>query len=276
MFQQPFDFRDESESLYQVLATLSDADFERTTQFKSWTVHDVVSHLHAWNWAADLALTNPAGFDDFRTTFLAEIGKGRRIVVVEKDWLDGAKNRARLEQWRAFYLAMTERFSAANPKQRVAWAGPDMSVRSSISARLMETWAHSQEIYDLLGRACVHTDRIKNIADLGVRTFGWAYMNRGRAVPAPVPSVRLTAPSGATWDWNEGESDNRVEGTAVDFCKVVTQGRNVADTGLRVTGPVAQDWMTIVQCFAGPPEDPPPPGTRFVSRTDAQCMPGAS
>ena len=30
----------------------------------------------------------------------------------------------------------------------------------------METWAHSQEIYDLLGRECEHTDRIKNIADL--------------------------------------------------------------------------------------------------------------
>ena len=265
MFQQPADFRDESESLYHVLATLSDADFERTTQFKGWTVHDVVSHLHAWNWAADLALTNPAGFDEFRSKFLAEIGKGRRIRAVETDWLDGAENRARLEQWRAFYLAMTERFAAADPKRRVAWAGPDMSVRSSISARLMETWAHSQEIYDLLGRECVHTDRIKNIADLGVRTFGWAYMNRGRAVPAPAPHVRLTAPSGAIWEWNEGETGNRVEGSAVDFCKVVTQGRNVADTGLRVTGPVAQDWMTIVQCFAGPPEDPPPPGTRFVS-----------
>ena len=54
----------------------------------------------------------------------------------------------------------------------------------------------------------------------------------------------------------------RVEGAAVDFCKVVTQTRNVADTALRVSGPVAADWMTIVQCFAGPPEDPPAPGTR--------------
>jgi len=265
MFQQPLDFRDESESLYRVLATLADADFARTTQFKGWTVHDVVSHLHAWNRAADLALADPAGFDEFRARLFAELGKGRRLREFETEWLDGAKNRERVEQWRDFYLAMTERFLAADPKKRVAWAGPDMSVRSSISARLMETWAHSQEVYDLLGRECVHTDRIKNIADLGVRTFGWAYVNRGRAVPAPVPYVRLTAPSGAVWEWNEGETDNRVEGTAVDFCKVVTQGRNVADTALRVTGPVAIDWMTIVQCFAGPPEDPPAPGTRFAT-----------
>jgi uncharacterized protein (TIGR03084 family) len=266
MFQQPIDFRDESEALYRTLAELSDADFQRPTQFKAWTINDVVSHLHVWNWAADLALADPERFVEFRNQLLGEIANGRRIREAESNWLDGAKNRDRLEQWRALYLAMTERFAAADPKRRVAWAGPDMSVRSSISARLMETWAHSQEVYDTLGRACVHTDRIKNIADLGVRTFGWAYVNRGRAVPTDVPYVRLTAPSGAIWEWNEPGAANRVEGDAVDFCKVVTQTRNVADTALRVSGPVADDWMTIVQCFAGPPEDPPAPGTRFARR----------
>ncbi|MCC6850102.1 MAG: TIGR03084 family protein [Deltaproteobacteria bacterium] len=264
MFQQPLDFRDESEALYRVLAELSDADFGRRTQFKGWTLHDVVSHLHFWNWAADRSLRDAAAFADFLARALPEMAKGRGLREIETDLLDDKTGRARVEQWREFYLGMTERFLAADPKQRVAWAGPDMSVRSSISARLMETWAHGQEVYDLLGRACDHTDRIRNIADLGVRTFGWAYMNRGRIVPPSAPQVRLTAPSGATWAWNEGEAANRVEGSAVDFCKVVTQGRNVADTALRVTGPVAADWMAIAQCFAGPPQDPPPPGTRFV------------
>jgi uncharacterized protein (TIGR03084 family) len=264
-FRQPADFRDESEALYRCLATLPDAEFTRPTQFKGWTIHDVVSHLHAWNRAADLSLCDPPAFAAFIERFLAEIGKGRRIGEVEQDLLDGARNNARVEQWRAFYLEMTERFAAADPKQRVAWAGPSMSVRSSITARLMETWAHSQEVYDLLGVEPPQTDRIQNIADLGVRTFGWAYVNRGRPVPEPAPRVRLTAPSGATWEWNADEKDNRVEGSAVDFCKVVTQTRNVADTGLRVSGPVAEDWMTIVQCFAGPPHDPPAQGTRFVN-----------
>src|SRR5262249_46488578 len=161
----PLDFRAESEALYGILSTLSDADFARPTQFKAWTLHDVVSHLHAWNWAADLSLRDAAGFDAFRAKLLAELANGRRLRAVEADWLDGKTNRDRVEQWREFYLAMTERFLAADPKQRVGWAGPDMSVRSSISARLMETWAHGQEVYDLLGRECVQTDRIKNIAD---------------------------------------------------------------------------------------------------------------
>jgi len=34
---------------------------------------------------------------------------------------------------------------------RVKWIGVDMSARSCLTARLMETWAHGQEIYDILG-----------------------------------------------------------------------------------------------------------------------------
>jgi hypothetical protein len=46
---------------------------------------------------------------------------------------------------------------------------------------------------------------------------------------------------------------------------VVTQTRNIADTGLKVTGPNATAWMEIAQCFAGRPEMPPAPGTRCLS-----------
>jgi uncharacterized protein (TIGR03084 family) len=74
--------------------------------------------------------------------------------------------------------------------------------------------------------------------------------------------VRLTAPSGAVWTWNEAQEDNLVEGSAVDFARVVTQTRNIGDTDLRIVGDVAARWMAIAQCFAGPPETPPAPGLR--------------
>src|ERR1700721_387060 len=50
-----------------------------------------------------------------------------------------------------------------------------------------------------------------------------------------------------TWD-----SVNRVQGNALDFCRVVTQRRHPDDTGLVVTGPDAQQWISIAQAFAGP------------------------
>lgn len=130
------------------------------------------------------------------------------------------------------------------------------------SARQMETWAHGQEIYDLVRVERNHTDRIKNIAHRGVRTYRWTFENRGEPIPGSEPYVRLTSPSGAIWEWNAPSEDNRVEGKAVEFCQVVTQVRNVADTGLVVAGKPATRWMAIAQCVAGPPENPPAPGER--------------
>jgi uncharacterized protein (TIGR03084 family) len=137
-----------------------------------------------------------------------------------------------------------------------------MGVQMFTTARYMETWAHGQEIYDLVGASRTPTDRIKNIATIGVKTFGWTFVNRKLPVPGPPPYVRLVAPSGEIWEWNEPSEVEYVRGDAVDFCHAVTQGRNVADTGLQVTGPIATQWMSIAQCFAGGPVDPPKPGTR--------------
>lgn len=161
---------------------------------------------------------------------------------------------------------MAERFAAADPSARVKWVGPDMSVRSSITARLMETWAHGQAVYDLLGVVRRNTDRIRNIAVLGVNTYDWTFKVRGRGSPAPKPHVRLTAPSGAVWTWNDPSETDLIDGVAEEFCQVVTQVRNVADTRLELRGAAAHAWMANAQCFAGPPETPPSPGTRRMRR----------
>ena len=44
---------------------------------------------------------------------------------------------------------------------------------------------------------------------------------------------------------------DRVEGSALDFCLVVTQRRLVDDTALTVSGDGAGEWMQIAQAFAG-------------------------
>ena len=67
------------------------------------------------------------------------------------------------------------------------------------------------------------------------------------------------------WTWNEPSDSERVEGDATEFCQIVTQVRALGDTQLKVVGEVAERWMSIAQCFAGAPEDPPAPGTRFTA-----------
>ena len=167
-----------------------------------------------------------------------------------------------LDRWRRMFLQLCDALAAADPEERFLWAGPGMKARMFATARQMETWAHGWEIYDLMAKRRECNDRIKNIATIGVRTFGWTFTNRKLPVPEPQPYIRLQAPSGAIWEWGEKDSPHRVSGDAVEFCQVVTQVRNIADTTLDVSGDNAVAWMAIAQCFAGPPEEPPAPGSR--------------
>jgi len=266
MLQQAIDFQAESDELRVLLEGLNEQDWHRETQFKHWTINDVLAHIHFFNYAADLALRDSVAFASLMQNLTAAIKQGATHLAFTHAWLGAARNRELMNQWLDFYQEMAGRFMAADPKKRVPWAGPAMSVRSSITARLMETWAHGQAIYDLVGETRNETDRIKNIAVLGINTFSWTFTNRGMTVPPRIPYVRLIAPSAAIWEWGESDQENSIEGSAVEFCQVVTQVRNIADTKLRVAGPAAAAWMSIAQCFAGPPEDPPSPGTRFTQR----------
>tara|TARA_R110002096_G_scaffold427984_1_gene639095 strand:+ start:1299 stop:2096 length:798 start_codon:yes stop_codon:yes gene_type:complete len=259
--QQAWDFLEESRDLEKLLAPLTDKDFERQTAFKSWSFNQILRHLHIWNYAADLSLQDAGAFKEWITDPLASIGKGA-LTDFERDFLNGESGTALLKTWAGFYPGMVERFSQIDPGIRLEWAGPSMSARSSITARLMETWAHGQAIYDELGIVRKNTDRIKNIVVLGYNTYGWTFKNRGLEPPDPCPQLILTAPSGNIWTFGEEAGPEKIEGLAEEFCQVVTQTRNIADTGLSVSGPNAEAWMQIAQCFAGPPNDPPMPGLR--------------
>lgn len=256
-------YLEECRALYDLLAEAPQRTWDAVTQFKGWTVYDVIGHLHLFDYAAGLTLDGEAPLAHFFAEIRAGRQQGRTLTEFTREWLGGDPGPALRDRWFQFATDLAGRYRMQDPKRRVAWGGPDMSVRSCISARQMETWAHGQAVFDLLGAERIESDRIRNIAIMGVNTFGWSYANRGLPVPAKKPAIHLKAPSGADWEWPSAEGSGRVEGSAVEFCRVVTQTRNVADTDLVVTGEVARQWMAIAQCFAGPPEDPPPPGTRF-------------
>ena len=42
-------------------------------------------------------------------------------------------------------------------------------------------------------------------------------------------------------------------GPALDFCLLVTQRRHRQDTAVVAEGPLARQWLSIAQAFAGPP-----------------------
>jgi uncharacterized protein (TIGR03084 family) len=257
--QQVADLRSEGEDLSNLLDTLTPTDWDRTTTFKDWTVYDVIAHLH---FSDHMGVTTMKSGDAFKALMADVGGSGLTMSDYTRRWLGELPASDLIERWRGLFAEMCDRLEAMDPDERLTWAGPGMKPRMFTTARQMETWAHGWELYDLLGLTRQHTDRIKNIATIGVRTFGWTFVNRNLEVPSDIPYVRLTAPSGVTWEFNDSEAPNLVIGDAVEFCQVVTQVRNIADTTLEVIGDSATRWMAIAQCFAGAASEPPAPGSR--------------
>lgn len=264
--QQAVDFLEESKALADVVEPLSEDDFHIPTQFKGWTIDDVIGHLHMFNVGALVTLRD--GGDAFAAFFAPVangMARGKTIRDMQYPWLDGLQGRRLFDAWRETFHEVARAYSDADPRRRLRWAGPDMSALSCITARQMETWAHGQEVFDVLGVERREMDRIRNIAHLGVTTFKWTFLNRGLNVPDLQPFVELSGPTGDVWTWGERQADSSISGEAVDFARVVSQVRNIADTRLAVRGDVAREWMAMAQCFAGPPETPPAPGTRFMA-----------
>jgi uncharacterized protein (TIGR03084 family) len=147
-----------------------------------------------------------------------------------------------------------------DPGTRVPWYGPDMTLASSVTARLMETWAHGQDVADALGVSRVPTNRLRHVAFLGARAFANSYRARGLPVPETAVRIELVGPDGDRWDYGPDDAADVVRGPALDFCLVVTQRRHPADTDLESGGPVAVEWLSIAQAFAGPPGQGRRPG----------------
>jgi uncharacterized protein (TIGR03084 family) len=271
MLPEVNDFREECDELSSLLSTLSEDDWRRPTAFKGWTANDIFVHLHFWNKAADLSVFDSEAF----ASLLEEVNpavqtRGLRKFENEKIAERGAKL---YSAWRTLYQDMAARWRDLDPSRRAKWGGPDMSVRSMISSRQMETWAHGQALYDLFGRERAESDRLRNIVVLGVNTFGWSFRVRGDVPPREPPRITLTSPQGVTWSYNETSSSSTVRGAAVEFCQVVAQTRNVADTSLQVDGEAAISWLKHPQCFAGPSETPPAPGARVSGTAQKRRLP---
>jgi uncharacterized protein (TIGR03084 family) len=256
-------FSTEVSELATLLSMLDSEHWDCVTAFRGWTIHDVVLHLYASDYSAVVSVKNEQAFQSLRADIQRQRAAGLSMLDESKHRFPDLDPADLLLRWRQQAFELCSLLDDRAPNDRVAWSGPAMSVSTLASARQMETWAHGQEIYDELGIDRVSSDRLSHIALLGFKTFGWSFRNRGLPVPVDKPTVALTLPSGRLVVMNEVESnENMIEGDAEAFCQVVTQVRHIDDTTLRVKGAVAREWMRIVQCFAGPPVDPPPAGSR--------------
>jgi len=256
------DLRAEHEAVDGLVARLAEADWDRQTPAPGWAIRDQVSHLAYFDRAAITAVTEPERFQAETAALLAAPqGLGDRDLALGRS----ATGAGLLLAWREGGRALLGAFAPLDPKARIPWYGPAMGALSFATARLMETWAHAQDIADTLGLRRPATERLRHVAHLGVLARPFSFAAHGRQAPPDPVRVELTSPSGDRWDWGAEDATDRVAGPALDFCLVVTQRRHPIDTDLVVVGEVASEWIGIAQAFAGPPGPGRAPG-QFARR----------
>jgi uncharacterized protein (TIGR03084 family) len=245
------DLADEQAELDRIVAPLADAAWHQATPAEGWDVTDTISHLEFFDAAAARAASDPEAFQAEVEASLADPGFMDRSVElgrsVPRDEL--------LAAWRAGRSAMVRRFGAIDGATRLPWYGPPMSAMSFATARLMEAWAHGQDVVDAVDAHRPPTARLRHVAHLGVRTRAFSYVVRGLEPPAAEVRVELAAPDGSTWTWGPEEAEDRVSGPALDFCLLVTQRRHRHDVAVQAVGPAADGWLDVAQAFAGPPSE---------------------
>ncbi|MFF6887781.1 TIGR03084 family metal-binding protein [Streptomyces sp. NPDC012421] len=243
------DLRAEGEELDLLVGGLSGERWVLATPAAGWTVAHQIAHLAWTDRAALLAVTDPEAF---------AVEVERAAVAPERFVDDGAEEGAALPpaellaRWREGRERLGEALLAVPPGGRFPWYGPPMSAPAMATARLMETWAHGQDVADALGVVRQPTARLRHVAWIGHRARAYAYLVRGEQPPVEPVRVELVAPDGELWTFGPEEAVLRVSGTALDFCLLVTQRVHRDDTALRAEGDGAEHWLRIAQAFAGP------------------------
>ena len=244
------DLQAESEALDALVARLPAEHWTLATPAAGWTIAHQVGHLLWTDRVALMSITDEAAFGELVAAATATIDT---FVDDAADDLAALSPTQLLADWRSTRHALHAALRTVPEGRKLLWFGPPMSAPSMATARLMETWAHGLDVADALGVQVPPSARLKSIAHLGVRTRDFAFTVHGLTPPAEPFRVDLTAPDGGLWSWGPEDAPQRVSGSALDFCQLVTQRRPRAELDVTADGPEARKWLEIAQAFAGPP-----------------------
>jgi uncharacterized protein (TIGR03084 family) len=244
------DLRSESDELDLLVGELNGEQWAGPTPAAGWTVAHQIAHLTWTDEVALIAVTDP---DAFAVEAARAQASPDSFVDQAAEEIVAVEPAALLARWRDGRERLQQTLRAAPPGTRIPWYGPPMSVASMATARLMETWAHGQDVADALGAVRVPTARLRHVARIGVRARDYAFLVQGIKVPGDEFRVELTAPDGEVIAYGPEGAAQRVTGPLYDFCLLVTQRAHRLDLAMRAVGADADQWLDIAQAFAGPP-----------------------
>ncbi|OXM45049.1 TIGR03084 family metal-binding protein [Amycolatopsis alba] len=222
------------------------ADWSKPTPAAGWTIAHQIAHLAAADANVLTAIRTPEAFDAVLKRVEAA-GSGH----ADREAAEGAAEprSALLDRWRAGRTEVAAALREIPLDQGFPWFGSQLTATLMVPLRLMETWAHGQDVFDTLGVTRRPTSRLEHVAALGVAGRELSFHAAQSPLPTEPFRVELAGPDGETWSWGPENAAQRVEGSALDFCLLVTRRRPRTETGLTAVGEDAGKWLDIARVF---------------------------
>ena len=184
------DLADQVAALAAVVDPLASQDLLTPTPAEGWDIADQLGHLAAFDEHGTTAMVDP---DRFRADLAHALDTGTDPVAAAtargRDLGPGGCR----DWWHTASATLARAAAGLEPRQRLPWYGPDMGAMSFLTARLMETWAHGQDVRDALGLEPEASRRLRHVADIGVRARPFSYAIRAMEVPSAPIRVALGA-----------------------------------------------------------------------------------
>lgn len=218
------DLEAEQVELLTLLDGVTADDWFRPTPAKGWDVRDTIAHLADTDeLALDTMLDGPRSIMPFSNELASAedltlwgVLRGRRLPGRE------------VAAWWAVAQAHERSVLAGlADNARVPW-GLGMGVPAFMTARLMETWAHSLDVHAALDVPAIDSDRLRHVAWIGVRALPYAASVVGVDAPGAI-RVELELPSGAPWSYGPETCAAHITGPAGEFCRVFVQRASASE-----------------------------------------------
>jgi uncharacterized protein (TIGR03084 family) len=240
----------EQQTLDQFLQKINPREWGKPTKAPGWSVKDLVSHLAQFEdlvaevieegVVPDDLIGEAGGFDAFVAQGPAK-GKEMRPQDV-------------IEWWRLSRARAMDALWSLDEDDRMAWIGGECSAKLVATYRIMETWAHGLDVWDIWGddeeNPVPETERLAHIAFLAHKLLPLAFERAGETYE-PV-RIEVMGPDYAKWSFGP-EGAPRIKGPAMEFARLAVHRSSLAECeGIVAEGEPAEHALKFVTAYITP------------------------
>ncbi len=239
----------EQQSLDQFLQKISPRAWGKPTAAEGWSIQDLVSHLAQFE---DLVAESVEDGIDPNATVAAA---GSFETFIAQGLAKGSEMRPQdvIEWWRLSRARAMDALWAKETSDRVMWIGGECSAQLLATFRIMETWAHGLDVWDVMGdeeNPVPETDRLRHIAFLAYKLLPLAHEQAGE--PFEPVRVEVMGPNYAKWAFGP-EDAPRLKGPAMQFARYVVHRSSREDApDVVAEGEPAERALRLITAYLPP------------------------